>query len=339
MKKRLLKIMNIFIGASVILLNIKINANPTKSYQVRQKMESFLQKEKKNEKVGYKYLAEQLCIYFRPPLFPDEELNFNTPFGFARIDIKPTRSIFVTNGINAYKKIAETLDEILTINGRKRLAKIILEYLETDTDEKYKEKTFNKYKFTKYEDFFDLKNEKSKFYFKIESNNESDSNDTEQLSKKMKDLTISKNTDTQLNKINDKKNVNVHKKSQKGLSPSEKETKKKLEKAKDAANILCAILMVAEPNYRRSFDGGKHERALIRDIRYSGITFTEAFEKFVPSTKGGGQLAYDYSTDETGTNEILESEYYSDNENENKHKDDDSTYGLELLSIWFRYYI
>ena len=88
----------------------------------------------------------------------------------------------------------------------------------------------------------------------------------------------------------------------------------KLKNTKKAANTLCAILMVAEPNYMRSFDGGKHERALMRGIRYSGATYTEAFEKFIPSKNGGAKLAYNYSTNPNGSEEILESDYYSDDE-------------------------
>ena len=290
MKKRLLKIMNIFIGASIILLNVKINANPTKAYQIRQKMELFLQKEKKNEKVGYKYLAEQLCVRLRTPEFADEELTFCTPFGETKISLNSTKSIFITNRPSAYDEIKKILDEILTHKGRKKLAEIILEYLETRADANYLKKTFNEYKFNKHENFFSIEN---RSYFKIESNSGSDSNDIEKLSQKMENLTIDDKSDTQ-DKINEKK----------------------LKKARHAAKILCAILMLAEPCRPRSFDGGKHERALIRDIAHTGMTFTEAFEKFIPSKKGGGQLAYIYSTDETGTNEILESEYYSDDEDE-----------------------
>lgn len=310
MKKRLLKIVNLFIGASVLLLNVKLNAEPTRARKARQKMEIILQKEKSGEEVNYKYLAEQLCICFTPPRLPNKKLTFDTPFGVVGVDKRSTGSIRITTGVRTYKEIAETLDGILTKNGRKRLAKIILEYLETGPDANYQEKSFDKYEFKKHEDFFDLKNEKGKFYFK----NESDSTDVEQLSQQMENLKIDKNSDTESNKSDNEEDSSAQKQSQKSLSPS------------DAARALCAILMVAEPNYRRSFDGGKHERALIRNIRYTGITFAEAFKKFVPSKKGGVSLAFRYSGGEDESKkkrrtknknlekELLESEYYSDDE-------------------------
>ena len=325
MKKRLLKIVSLFISASVLLLNVKLNAEPTRARKARQKMEIILQKYEAGEEVNYKYLAEQLCIRFTPPQLPNKKLTFDTPFGVVGLEIRSTGSILIATGVRKYKEIAETLDGILTKNGRKRLAKIILEYLETGPDANYEKKSFDKYEFKKHEDFFDLKNEKGKFYFK----NESDSTDVEQLSQQMEHLKIDKNSDTESNKSDNEEDSSAQKQSQKSLSPSEK--------AKKAARALCAILMVAEPHYRRSFDGGKHERALIRDIKCTGITFAEAFKKFVPSKTGGGSLAFKYSGGEDESKkkrrtknknlekELLESEYYSD--------DEDSTYSLELLSI------
>ena len=67
MKKRLLKIVSLFISASVLLLNVKLNAEPTRARKARQKMEIILQKYEAGEEVNYKYLAEQLCIRFTPP--------------------------------------------------------------------------------------------------------------------------------------------------------------------------------------------------------------------------------------------------------------------------------
>ena len=163
MKKLLLKIMSIFISTNIAFLNATVSANPTIAYETRQNMISILNKERNNENFEYKYLAEQLCIFFNLPRFPDEELTFNTPFGVARIAIQSTRSVFITNGIKNYIDIGKTLDDILTKNGRKWLAKIILEYLQTVPDENYKTKTFNEYTFENYENFFNLENKKANF--------------------------------------------------------------------------------------------------------------------------------------------------------------------------------
>lgn len=89
---------------------------------------------------------------------------------------------------------------------------------------------------------------------------------------------------------------------------------KKIGDAKGAATALCAILMISEPRRCRSYDGGKHERALMRDILNSGMKYTDAFEKFLPSIKGGATLAYEYSTDVYNENELLESDNYSEEE-------------------------
>ena len=332
MKKQLLRIINIFIGINIIFLNkmnMGVSASPTTAYEARQKMISFLDKEKNNEEVKYKYLAEQLCIFFNPPHFPDEELTFNTPFGVARIAIQPTRSVFITNGINKYADIGETLDDILTKNGRKRLAKIILKYLQTTPDVEYRAKAFNKYTFDDSNVFFDLKN---KFCFlNLQSNSKSYKKKCKKLKnlinkieiwklRAMQEVNLKsikdknkreeiKKARTKLNELGSQKNQ-----TQREISNMEKRDKEKLEKAKNAANALCAILMVAEPNYRRSFDGGKHERALMRDIKFSGTKYTDAFKKFSPSRKDGAKLAYKYSTKPDITNEILESDYYSDDE-------------------------
>ena len=89
---------------------------------------------------------------------------------------------------------------------------------------------------------------------------------------------------------------------------------KKIGDAKEAATALCAILMISEPRRCRSYDGGKHERALMRDILNSGMKYTDAFEKFLPSIKGGATLAYEYSTDVYNEKELLESDNYSEEE-------------------------
>lgn len=328
MKKLLLKIMSIFISANIALLNATISANPTIAYEARQKMISILNKEQNNENLEYKYLTEQLCIFFNLPRFPNEELTFNTPFGVARIEIKSTRSVFITNGINEYDKMGKTLDDILTKNGRKRLAKIILEYLQTAPDKDYKTKTFDAYTFENYGNFFDLENEKSKFYFNLYSNSSSyieDCNKLRSLNQKIKELEDIGSLDLRSNKDKKKQVMKARGKVRRligerdrlknKISDSRNSDIKKLKNARNAANALCAILMAAEPNYNRSFDGGKHERALMRSIRYSGETYTEAFEKFIPSKKNGGaDLAHDYSTNPNGSKEILESDYYSDDE-------------------------
>lgn len=327
MKVRLLKTIGVFVGAGIIFLsktNTVASINPTRAYEARQRMVSLLNKERNKEDVTYKYLAEQLCIYFKPPEFPDEELTFKTPFGVARIEIKSTKSVFITNGINEYTEIGKILDEVLTEEGRKRLAKIILEYLQTAPDAEYRTKTFNTYRFKNYNDFFDFKNEKSKFYFNLQP--------SEQLSERKNVLDKEIKNVEKIAKLNLRCKENKCKESEikcarNNLKKLEslrskveceifKNHKKKLEKAKSAANALCAILMVAEPNWCRSFDGGKHERALIRDIRYSGMTYTDAFNnRFVPATeKGGANSAYRYSTRQDESSEILESNYYSDDE-------------------------
>lgn len=336
MRVRLLKTIGVFVGAGIIFLsktNTVASINPTRAYEARQKMESLFDKEKNDEEVSYKYLAEQLCIYFNPPKFPDEELTFKTPFGVARIEIKSTKSVFITNGTNTYTGIGEILDEILTKNGRKRLAEIILEYLQTAPDAEYRTKTFNRYNFKNCEDFFDLNNEKSKFYFNLQPSEEL-SGQKDALDKKIKDVEkiAELNLQCKENKFEEseiKCTCNNLKKLKSLRSKVEceisKNYKEKLEKAKSAANALCAILMVAEPNWCRSFDGGKHERALIRDIRYSDMTYTEAFRKFVPSVKGGADLARKYSTNQDGSSEILKSDYYSDDD------EDEYEYDLEGL--------
>lgn len=337
MKKQLLKIMGIVASMSVIFLNkinVVIGVDPTRAYEARQKMISLLNQEKNDEEVSYKYLAEQLCIYFNPPKFPDEELTFDTPFEVARVEIKPTKSVFITNGINEYTEIGKILDEVLTEEGRKRLAKIILEYLQTAPDAEYRTKTFNTYRFKKYNDFFDFKNEKSKFYFNLQPS-EQLSGQKNVLDKEIKDVEEIAKLDLRCKENKCKESeIKCARNNLKELESSRskvereisKNNKKKLEKAKSAANALCAILMVAEPNWCRSFDGGKHERALVRDVKNSGITYTEAFGKFVPSAKGGADLAYRYSTDQDGSSEILESDYYSDDEDE-----DENEYDLEDL--------
>lgn len=337
MRVRLLKTIGIFVGAGIIFLsktNTVASINPTRAYEARQKMVSLLDKEKHNEKVSYKYLAEQLCIYFNPPKFPDEELTFNTPFGVARVEIKSTKSVFITNGINEYTEIGKILDEVLTEEGRKRLAEIILEYLQTGPvpNDEYKTKTFNLYEFNDRSIFFDLKNKLC--FSKLLSNNSlymEKFKELKKLNKKIKKFKESTDLDLRKAKYRNKKEEieNLRNELDKlkqhqqeimsNINDMNKKDEKLLKKLQSAANALCAILMVTEPNYNRSFDGGKHERALVRDVKNSGITYTEAFGKFVPSVKGGADLAREYSTNQDGSSEILESDYYSDDEDENEY--------------------
>lgn len=361
MKKQLLKIANIFIAANMIFLNTGVNANYTKAYTVRQKMTSFLEieehnkEEKKEEKIDYKYLSQQLCTHPNLP-FPNKELTFSTPFGDAKIDIKPSSGIFIdTPRINTYDKIAEVLDEVLTKEGRKQLAGIILEYLQKDPDPNYRDKPFVAYKFD-YNNFFDIiikdkkdglsdilkneesvfsdiiKNEESKLYFKCKP--------YEENRKKLRELkekleTCKQNAEKDLRSTKDKKDKQKDLRSAKDKKDKQKELatikeqikntnkeifkivrnyKEKLDKAKKAATALCAILMISEPHYFRSFDGGKHERTLMRDILKSGMKYDEAFKKFIPSRKGGAKLAYEYSTNKNNKEELLKSENYSEDE-------------------------
>lgn len=328
MKKHLLKIVNIFIATNIIFLAPMVSANATSNsaYEIRQKMTGFLEKERKGEEVAYKYLAQQLCIYFNPPKFPDEELTFNTPFGNVKLSINSTRSIFITTDIKDYNTIGSVLDNFLTKNGRKKLAKIILKYLQTSSDEEYKIKPFNTYKFEDEDEFFSLEN---KLWFKLESKGNiyiNMNHKLEELNKKIgrlrstaeidlqsirKDLKRKKEITSARKKIEElnrfKKNLEFK------MSKIRKSDEEKLDKAKSAAKALCAILMIAEPHYKRSFDGGKHERALMREV-FSEASYTKSFEKFVPSRKGGASLAYEYSTTQDQSRKILESNCYSDDE-------------------------
>lgn len=323
MKKQLLKIANIFIVANIIFLNTGVSASFTKAYTARQKMVSLLKKEKNNEKqVNYKYLAEQLCIYFKAPKFPDKELTFNTPFGVTKLDIKSTRSIFISSpAINKYVEIAKVLDEILTPKGRKQLAGIILEYLQTNPDPDYKEKSFDTYRF-KSSNFFDVIGKKSKLCF---------SKELRELNKQVKKIRESGlNIKKDLRTVKDKEEKDRLKNAREIVNNYEK----KLGDAKEAAAALCAILMIAEPHYHRSFDGGKHERALMRDILNSGMKYADAFENFLPSGNKGGELAYKYSTNENNEEELLESNNYSEEElleSENYSKEEEISYNLEEL--------
>lgn len=350
MKKQLLKIANIFIVANMIFLNTGVSASFTKAYAARQKMVSLLKKEKNNEKqVNYKYLAEQLCIYFKEPTFPDKELTFNTPFGVTKLDIKSTRSIFiVAPRINTYDKMGKELDEVLTPKGRKQLAGIILEYLQTNPDPDYKEKSFDTYQF-KPSNFFDVISKKSKLYFNLNFNFESYSENCKKLKELKEKLETCKQTaEKDLRSVKDKEKIKEIKKARKDsdklneqinkldieISQMVKDYKEKLEKAKKAATALCAILMIAEPRYCRSFDGGKHERALVRDILNSGMKYADAFEKFLPSGNKGGKLAYKYSTNENNEEELLESNNYSEEElleSENYSEEEEISYNLEEL--------
>lgn len=328
MKKQLLRIVNVFISANIIFLNTRVSAGHTKAYIARQKMMSLLEKEKNNEEqVKYKYLSEQLCIYFRAPEFQDKELTFNTPFGITKLDIKSTRSIFiVAPRINTYDKIGKKLDKILTPEGRKQLANIILEYLQTDPNPDYKEKSFDTYQF-KSSNFFDveIENEESKLYFNFESYTEN----CEKLKELKEKLETCKQTaEKDLRSVKDKKEIKKIKKARQELARLNEQIKKitikiheiiinykeKLKKAKKAATALCAILMIAEPHYHRSFDGGKHERALMRNVLLSGMKYTDAFKEFIPSGNKGAKLAFKYSTDKNNQKEILENGNYSEDE-------------------------
>ena len=118
----------------MIFLNTGVSAifTLTKACTVRQKIKLFFKREKNNEeKIEYKYLAEQLCTCFKlPSPGSDKELTFNTPFGDVKFNIMAKGDIFISSpGINKYVEIAKALDEILTEEGRKQLAGIILEYL------------------------------------------------------------------------------------------------------------------------------------------------------------------------------------------------------------------
>ena len=332
----------------MIFLNTGVSASFTKAYTARQKMVSLLKKEKNNEKqVNYKYLAEQLCIYFNEPTFPDKKLTFNTPFGITKLDIKSTRSIFiVAPRINTYDKMGKELDEVLTPKGRKQLAGIILEYLQTNPDPDYKEKSFDTYRF-KSSNFFDVISKKSKLYFNL--NFESYSENCKKLKELKEKLETCKQTaEKDLRSEKDKEKIKEIKKARKDsdklneqinkldteISQMVEDYKKKLEKAKKAATALCAILMIAEPRYCRSFDGGKHERALMRDILNSGMKYADAFENFLPSGNKGGKLAYKYSTNENNEEELLESNNYSEEElleSENYSKEEEISYNLEEL--------
>lgn len=330
LKKQLLKIANIFIVANMIFLNTGVSATFTKAYTARQKMTSLFKREKNNEKqIKYKYLAEQLCIYFNEPTFPDKELTFNTPFGVTKLDKKSTRSIFiVAPRINTYDKIGKELDEVLTPEGRKQLANIILEYLQTNPDPDYKEKSFDTYQF-KQSKFFDVISKKSKLYFNINFNFESYSENCKKLKELKEKLETCKQTAKKdLRSVKDKeekeKIKNARKDSDKlneqinkldtEISQMVEDYKEKLEKAKGAATALCAILMIAETRFCRSFDGGKHERALMRDILNSEMKYADAFKNFIPSGKHGAKLAYKYSTNQNNQKEILKSENYSEDE-------------------------
>ena len=186
MKKQLLKIANIFIVANMIFLNTGVNAifTLTKVYTVRQKIKSFLRKEKHNEeKIEYKYLAEQLCTCFKlPSPGSDKELTFNTPFGDVKFNIISKGDIFISlPSINKYAEIAKALDEILTEEGRKQLAGIILEYLQTKANTNYRKKAVTEYKF-KQSKFFDVINKKNKSCF---------SEEVWQLNKQVKEIRAS----------------------------------------------------------------------------------------------------------------------------------------------------
>ena len=303
MKKQLLKIANIFIVANMIFLNTGVSASFTKAYTARQKMVSLLKKEKNNEKqVNYKYLAEQLCIYFNEPTFPDKELTFNTPFGDVKFNIMAKGDIFISlPGINKYVEIAKALDEILTEEGRKQLAGIILEYLQTEANTNYRKKTVIGYKF-KQSKFFDVIDEESKSCF---------SEELWQLNEQVKEIRASG-----LDIKKDLRTVKDTEEKEKIKNAREivNNYNKKIGDAKGAATALCAILMISEPRHCRSFDGGKHERALMHDILNSGMKYADAFEKFLPSIKGGATLAYEYSTDVYNGKELLESGNYSEEE-------------------------
>lgn len=353
MKKQLLKIANIFIVANMIFLNTGVNAifTLTKACTVRQKIKLFFKREKNNEeKIEYKYLAEQLCTCFKlPSPGSDKELTFNTPFGNVKFNIMAKGDIFISlPSINKYVEIAKALDEILTEEGRKQLAGIILEYLQTNPDPDYKEKSFDTYQF-KPSNFFDVISKKSKLYFNLNFNFESYSENCKKLKELKEKLETCKQTAKKdLRSVKDKeekeKIKNARKDSDKlneqinkldtEISQMVEDYKEKLEKAKKAATALCAILMIAEPRYCRSFDGGKHERALMRDILNSGMKYADAFEKFLPSGNKGGKLAYKYSTNENNEEELLESNNYSEEElleSENYSEEEEISYNLEEL--------
>lgn len=290
----------------MIFLNTGVNAifTLTKVYTVRQKIKSFLRKEKHNEeKIEYKYLAEQLCTYFKlPSPGPDKELTFNTPFGDAKFNIMSKGDIFISlPSINKYAEIAKALDEILTEEGRKQLAGIILEYLQTKANTNYRKKAVTEYKF-KQSKFFDVINKKNKSCF---------SEEVWQLNKQVKEIRASGlDIKKDLRTVKDKEEKEKIKNAREIVN----NYNKKIGDAKGAATALCAILMISEPRHCRSFDGGKHERALMRDILNSGMKYTDAFEKFLPSIKGGATLAYEYSTDVYNGKELLESGNYSEEE-------------------------
>lgn len=294
----------------MIFLNTGVNAifTLTKVYTVRQKIKSFLRKEKHNEeKIEYKYLAEQLCTCFKlPSPGSDKELTFNTPFGTPFGDVKfniiSKGDIFISlPGINKYVEIAKALDEILTEEGRKQLAGIILEYLQTKANTNYRKKTVIGYKF-KQSKFFDVIDEESKSCF---------SEEVLQLNEQVKEIRASGlDIKKDLRTVKDKEEKEKIKNAREIVN----NYNKKIGDAKGAATALCAILMISEPRRCRSYDGGKHERALMRDILNSGMKYTDAFEKFLPSIKGGATLAYEYSTDVYNGKELLESGNYSEEE-------------------------
>ena len=306
MKKQLLKIANIFIVANMIFLNTGVNAifTLTKACTVRQKIKLFFKREKNNEeKIEYKYLAEQLCTCFKlPSPGSDKELTFNTPFGDVKFNIMAKGDIFISlPGINKYVEIAKALDEILTEEGRKQLAGIILEYLQTEANTNYRKKTVIGYKF-KQSKFFDVIDEESKSCF---------SEELWQLNEQVKEIRASGlDIKKDLRTVKDKEEKEKIKNAREIVN----NYNKKIGDAKGATTALCAILMISEPRRCRSYDGGKHERALMRDILNSGMKYTDAFEKFLPSIKGGATLAYEYSTDVYNEKELLESDNYSEEE-------------------------
>ena len=313
----------------MIFLNTGVSAifTLTKACTVRQKIKLFFKREKNNEeKIEYKYLAEQLCTCFKlPSPGSNKELTFNTPFGDVKFNNMAKGDIFISSpGINKYVEIAKALDEILTEEGRKQIAGIILEYLQTEANTNYRKKTVIAYKF-KQSKFFDVIDEESKLYFNFESYTEN-CKELNELKEKLE--TCKQTAKKDLRSVKDKEKINEIKKARKDsdelnkqineldtkISQMVKDYKEKLERAKKASTALCAILMISEPCRCRSFDGGKHERALMRDILNSGMKYADAFEKFLPSIKGGATLAYEYSTDENNKKELLESDNYSEEE-------------------------
>ena len=203
--------------------------------------------------------------------------------------------------INKYAEIAKALDEILTEEGRKQLAGIILEYLQTKANTNYRKKTVIGYKF-KQSKFFDVIDEESKSCF---------SEELWQLNEQVKEIRASGlDIKKDLRTVKDKEEKEKIKNAREIVN----NYNKKIGDAKEAATALCAILMISEPRRCRSYDGGKHERALMRDILNSGMKYADAFEKFLPSIKGGATLAYEYSTDVYNEKELLESDNYSEEE-------------------------